>query len=90
VESGFAISTLFFHKHKSTYQSQHSSKKSITQKSEIALCCVALLLLWQHMALVDWFWGALEFIGLASKKTKIVLLGIDNAGKTTFVSYQTL
>jgi len=37
------------------------------------------------MFLVNWFYSALESMGLYMRSGKIVLLGLDNAGKTTLM-----
>jgi GTP-binding protein SAR1 len=36
--------------------------------------------------LVNWFWSLLRATGLTEKKGNLVLLGLDNAGKTTLMS----
>jgi hypothetical protein len=37
------------------------------------------------MILLDWFWSLLYQLGFFSKKATVLLLGLDNAGKTTLM-----
>uniref|UniRef100_A0A6B2LKR9 Uncharacterized protein n=1 Tax=Arcella intermedia TaxID=1963864 RepID=A0A6B2LKR9_9EUKA len=37
------------------------------------------------MFVIDWIWGVLNYLGLLQKKATIVMLGLDNAGKSTLL-----
>ena len=45
--------------------------------------------MWLYDFLPCWLWGWLEWLGLAGKKGRVVLLGLDNAGKTTLLGVLT-
>ena len=35
--------------------------------------------------LAEWLWRFLEWVGMVSRRTRILVLGLDNAGKSTLV-----
>jgi len=39
----------------------------------------------EKMFVIDFFWWLLTVLGLTKKKATILLLGLDNAGKTTLL-----